>query len=103
MARVPSRADTLRNHPMRHVLTMAIGASSPLTVNYYSVGLKKNALVLMCSDGLHGVIEPSQLEEILRGGRNGTALEESCRKLIEAAKQAGGPDNVTAVLVRKSA
>lgn len=93
--------DSLRNHPMRHVLTMAIGASSPLTVNYYSVGLKTGALVLMCSDGLHGVLEPPQLEQILRGGRDGTSLEESCRQLIEAAKDAGGPDNVTAVLVRK--
>jgi len=93
--------DSLRNHPMRHVLTMAIGASSPLTVNYYSVGLKTGALVLMCSDGLHGVLEPPQMEQILRGGRDGTSLEESCRQLIEAAKDAGGPDNVTAVLVRK--
>lgn len=93
--------DSLRNHPMRHVLTMAIGASSPLTVNYYSVGLKTGALVLMCSDGLHGVLEPPQMEQILRGGRDGASLEESCRQLIEAAKDAGGPDNVTAVLVRK--
>jgi PPM family protein phosphatase len=93
--------DTLRNHPMRHVLTMAIGASSPLTVNYYSIPLKSNALVLMCSDGLHGVLDPPQLEAILRGGRNGASLDESCHKLIDAAKQAGGPDNVTAVLVRK--
>jgi len=93
--------DSLRNHPMRHVPTMAIGASSPLTVNYYSVGLKTGALVLMCSDGLHGVLEPPQMEQILRGGRDGTSLEESCRQLIEAAKDAGGPDNVTAVLVRK--
>jgi serine/threonine protein phosphatase PrpC len=93
--------ESLRNHPMRHVLTMAIGASSPLTVNYYSVGLKTGALVLMCSDGLHGVLEAPQLEQILRGSRNGVSLEESCRQLIEAAKEAGGPDNVTAVLVRK--
>jgi protein phosphatase len=93
--------ESLRNHPMRHVLTMAIGASSPLTVNYYSVGLKTGALVLMCSDGLHGVLEPPQLEEILRGGTDGVSLDESCRRLIKAAKDAGGPDNVTAVLVRK--
>jgi protein phosphatase len=95
--------ESLKNHPMRHVLTMAIGASAPLTVNYYSVPLKSGALVLMCSDGLHGVVEPPQLEQILRGGRNGDSLEDSCRKLIRAAKDAGGPDNVTAVLVRKIA
>ena len=94
--------DSLRNHPMRHVLTMAIGASAPLTVNYYSIPLQEGALVLLCSDGLHGVLEPPQLEEILRRGRRGM-LEESCRELIAAAKDAGGPDNITIVLVRKPA
>ena len=71
--------ESLRNHPMRHVLTMAIGASAPLTVNYYSVPLKSSALVLICSDGLHGVIDARSLERIMRGGLNGTPLEEACR------------------------
>ncbi|HTX34930.1 MAG TPA: PP2C family serine/threonine-protein phosphatase [Bryobacteraceae bacterium] len=95
--------ESLRNHPMRHVLTMAIGASAPLTVNYYSVPLKSCALVMICSDGLHGVIDGAVLERILRGGLNGTSLEEACRQLIEAAKEAGGPDNITVVLIRKPA
>jgi serine/threonine protein phosphatase PrpC len=95
--------DSLRNHPWRHVLTMAIGASAPLTVNYYSVLLNPGMLVLICSDGLHGVVGPADMEQILRGGRNGGSLEDSCRRLIEAAKEAGGPDNVTAVLVKKAA
>lgn len=95
--------ESLRNHPMRHVLTMAIGASSPLTVNYYSVDLTPGCLVLLCSDGLHGVVEAPQIEEILRGGRNGDSLEEICRHLVNAAKEAGGPDNVTTILVRRAA
>ena len=60
--------ESLRNHPMRHVLTMAIGASAPLTVNYYCVPLKLGALVLIWSDGLHGVLDAAQIERILRGG-----------------------------------
>lgn len=93
--------ESLRNHPMRHVLTMAIGAGTPLSVNCYSVPLEGRALVLMCSDGLHGVVEAPQMESILQPGRDGASLEESCRHLIEAAKAAGGPDNVTCILVRK--
>jgi protein phosphatase len=93
---------SLRNHPMRHVLTMAVGASAPLTVNYYSVPLQVGALVLISSDGLHGVLEADQIEQILRGGPYGWTLEESCRRLIEAAKEAGGPDNITVILARKS-
>jgi protein phosphatase len=95
--------ESLRNHPMRHVLTMAIGASAPLTVNYYSVPLMAGNLVLICSDGLHGVLDSAELERILRSGRNGVSLSESCRKLVDAAKAAGGPDNVTVVLMRKTA
>jgi serine/threonine protein phosphatase PrpC len=93
--------ESLRNHPMRHVLTMAIGASTPLTVNYYSIAMKEGSMVLMCSDGLHGVVEAPDIEEILRDGKTGP-LEESCQRLIDAANAAGGPDNITTILVRKS-
>ncbi|HUI81377.1 MAG TPA: protein phosphatase 2C domain-containing protein [Bryobacteraceae bacterium] len=93
--------ESLRNHPMRHVLTMAIGASAPLAVNYYSVPLKGRALLLMCSDGLHGVVQGEDLERIVRAGWNGLSLADSCQNLIDAAKEAGGPDNITVVLVRK--
>jgi protein phosphatase len=93
---------SLRTHPMRHVLTMAIGAAAPLTVNYYAVDLNPGGLLLISSDGLHGVIEDPEMERILRGSRNGVPLEESCLKLIDAAKEAGGPDNITAVLVRRT-
>jgi protein phosphatase len=94
--------ESLRTHPMRHVLTMAIGANAPLAINYYSILMKRRSLMLLCSDGLHGVVEHRKLEEILRGGADGVSLEESCRRLIHAAREAGGPDNITAVLVRKS-
>jgi protein phosphatase len=93
--------DSLKHHPMRHVLTMAIGASSPLAINHYRVPLATGTLVLICSDGLHGVLEPPELERILARGK-ASSLEDNCRELIQAAKDAGGPDNVTAVLMRKN-
>jgi len=95
--------ESLRHHPMRHVLTMAIGAGAPLTVNCYGPPLAAGSMVLMCSDGLHGVVEQPRLEEILRRGRHGAPLSECCRLLVEAAKEAGGPDNITVVLLRKTA
>jgi protein phosphatase len=91
---------SLRNHPMRHVLTMAIGASAPLTVNYYCVPLKVGALILISSDGLHGVLDADRIERILRGGPYAWTLEDACRRLIGAAKEAGGPDNITVILAR---
>ena len=93
--------ESLRNHPMRHVLTMAIGVGGALAIHYYMIRLKAEALLLLCSDGLHGVVEPSVIENILRDDAEGhDQLDHKCRSLIEAAKEAGGPDNVTCVLLR---
>jgi serine/threonine protein phosphatase PrpC len=88
---------SLRSHPMRHVLTMAIGVSPELRVHSYALKPQAGAQVLLCSDGLHGVVEEGVIAEALAG--NGS-LESKCRKLIEAAKAAGGPDNITTVLLR---
>jgi protein phosphatase len=93
--------ESLRSHPLRHVLTMAIGAGTPLAINYYIVRPSPAALMMICSDGLHGVLDRSLMEEILRARGNGTdSLEHKCQRLIQEAKNAGGPDNITAVLMR---
>jgi serine/threonine protein phosphatase PrpC len=91
--------ESLKHHPMRHVLTMAIGAAGPLSINYYTVNLAPSALLLLSSDGLHGVVDAGEIERILR--QDGS-LEAKCAQLIDAARKAGGPDNITAVLLRNS-
>ncbi len=89
--------ENLKTHPMRHVLTMAIGVSQQLRINTYRVRLLVGSQILLCSDGLHGVIDDATISQILSG--EGT-LEEKCNKLISQAKSSGGPDNVTTVLLR---
>jgi len=80
---------------------MAIGVGGALTIHYYMIRLQPSALLLLCSDGLHGVVEPPVIENILRDdGAGHEQLEYKCKSLVEAAKQAGGPDNVTCVLLR---
>jgi PPM family protein phosphatase len=92
--------EILRTHPMRHVLTMAIGAGSALEVNYYTVRLEAHDMLLLCCDGLHGVVPEEQVERILRNGEPQQPLAQKCRALIEAARAAGGPDNITVILLR---
>ncbi len=89
--------DTLRIHPMRHVLTMAIGISGQLRVHHYHVPTSPGAMVLLCSDGLHGVTPDEEIRAILAAGGTPEAI---CRKLIEQARAHGGPDNITAVLLK---
>jgi serine/threonine protein phosphatase PrpC len=88
---------TLKTHPMRHVLTMAIGVSPELRVHSYTVRPHPGELILISSDGLHGVVEQGAIADMLSG--NGS-LQAKCQRLIDAAKQAGGPDNITVVLLQ---
>ncbi len=89
---------SLRTHPMRHVLTMAVGVGTALRYRYYSVSLKPGETMLLSSDGLHGVVAVGDIERIL--GETGT-LETKCADLIAAAHAKGSPDNVTVVLLRR--
>jgi len=89
----------LKNHPMRHVLTMAVGVSDQLRVHHYQVQPSRGVQVLLCTDGLHGVTSEEQIEQTLASN---DSLEAKCRQLIASARAEGGPDNVTAVLLRTS-
>jgi protein phosphatase len=88
--------DALKVHPMRHVLTMAIGVSDSLRIHSYAVPLAADAQFLLCSDGLHGVVDGRTIAEILAST---APLESKCHALVDAAKRGGGPDNITAVLI----
>ena len=92
--------ETLKSHPMRHVLTMALGVSDQLKVNSYTLDWTPGTLVMICSDGLHGVVSEAEVSKILNSG--GT-LERRAKLLIDTAKALGAPDNVTVVLLQQPA
>ncbi len=89
--------EALKKHPYRHVLTMAIGSSEELRVGSRSVKMSPGDQLLLCCDGLHGVLNDRALSDALASDE---ALPEKCRRLIAAAKAAGGPDNITVVLIQ---
>lgn len=89
----------LKNHPMRHVLTMAVGVSDQLRVHSYQLQPSPGVQLLLCTDGLHGVTSQEQIEKALASN---ASLEAKCRQLIASARAQGGPDNITAVLLRAS-
>ncbi len=86
----------LRTHPMRHALTMAVGIDAILESRYYGTTLKPGYGVLLSSDGLHGLISSDEMTAI--ACNLGLSLEERCARLIQAAHQAGGNDNITVVM-----
>lgn len=90
----------LKKHPMRHVLTMAVGVAPTIRIRYYAVPLGPDSVMLLSSDGLHGVISEAAIETIL--GTPGSSLEKMCASLVAAANDSGGPDNVTVLLLRRA-
>ncbi|MFL6351541.1 MAG: PP2C family protein-serine/threonine phosphatase [Bryobacteraceae bacterium] len=91
--------EALRKHPMRHVLTMAVGTADELRIHSHTVHLSAGDQILLCSDGLHGVLDEKILQQTLDSEKS---LPEKCHYLVEAAKQKGGPDNITVVLIQST-
>jgi protein phosphatase len=101
---------SLKIHPMRHVLTMAVGVGTTVRIRYYGVALGPGDILMLSSDGLHGVVGREEMEGILSAPLNTSAtnsssaeLDDKCQRLITAANAAGSPDNVTVVLLQRAA
>jgi protein phosphatase len=86
-------------HPQRNVLYRAIGQGEGLEVDVYTQRLTPDTKILLCSDGLWGLVEDDQILEVVR---NAPSLQAACDKLVEMANDAGGHDNITSVLIEYS-
>ena len=83
-------------HPQRNVLYRAIGQGANLEVDVGTHPVPWGSYLLICSDGLWGVIPDEEIRDITLGASD---PQIACEELIRAANAAGGPDNITAVLV----
>jgi PPM family protein phosphatase len=84
-------------HPQRNVLYRALGQGEPFEPDIISTPLPKPGHLLLCSDGLWGVVPGEEISRIIS---TSPSVHQSCINLIKAANQAGGPDNISAILVR---
>jgi protein phosphatase len=98
MVRAGAAAESVRLHQMRHMLTKALGSVAGLETRAHEVPLDARDLLLLCSDGLHGPLGDDGIARVLAAPS--ADLEATASALIDAANAAGGPDNVTVVLVR---
>jgi protein phosphatase len=86
-----------RQHPWRNVVTRALSGGEDPEVDVTEVKPKAGERYLLCSDGLFGVVADQRIAEIL--GEK-AALGAICQRLVEAANEAGGPDNITTVILQ---
>ncbi len=89
--------DQAREHPFKSVVTRALGGEQSAEADLRRVQLKDGDLLVLCSDGLTGMLTDEEITEILLEG--GT-LSDRCEKLVSAANERGGVDNITVVLLQ---
>ena len=81
----------------KNVITRALGIGPTVEVDLRSERVEQDDVFLLCSDGLHGLVEDERIAAIVT---ETPVLTEACAKLIDAANQNGGRDNITVVMVR---
>jgi serine/threonine protein phosphatase PrpC len=86
-----------RRHPWRNVVTRAISGGADPDIDVVELPLRTGDRLLLCSDGLSGVVTEDRIAAIVAGG---ATLEATCDALIAEANAAGGPDNITTVLIQ---
>jgi len=97
------RAGTLsptaaRQHPWRNVVTRALSGGEDPEVDLTEVSPSQGERYLLCSDGLFTVVPDSRIAQLL--GQADVSLDAICRGLVQAANEAGGPDNITTLILQ---
>ena len=89
-------ATAARQHPWRNVVTRALSGGSDPEIDIVELSPEKGERFLLCSDGLSGVVPHETIAEILGAAE---PLDTVCDRLIAAANEGGGPDNITVLVL----
>jgi protein phosphatase len=87
-----------RQHPKRNILTRVMGVDEFMEVDGYACVLDDACTVLLCSDGLYGMISDEEMTHLATAP---TPAEHRARALVEAANAAGGTDNISVILINR--
>src|SRR5579859_4217138 len=85
-----------RTHAQRNVITRCLGTQPDVDVDVFIEPLQENDCIVLCTDGLSGLISDEEVMRIV----NQSVPQESVYHLVERANENGGPDNITAIVVR---
>ena len=93
-------AEDARTHPQKNLITRAVGVDATVDGDLFEVELRDTDILLLCSDGLTGMVEDEKIAEVL--AKAGT-LEDKGRELLTLALEGGGRDNITVALFTRGA
>jgi len=92
-------AEQARSHPRRNEITRVLGHSRDIVPDLHHLKLYAGDNILMCSDGLHGVLPSDRISETVTGSHD---LNQACIDLTAQANLAGGPDNISVIITKPS-
>jgi protein phosphatase len=85
-------------HPFRHVITNSLGGGEPgVQVELHRLDLRPDDVLLLCSDGLTGMIPDDRIAVILREEHD---PQRACERLVAEANRHGGKDNITVIVAQ---
>lgn len=90
-------ADEAENYPHRNVLYRALGQGDILEPDIFTVAFPQTGYLMLCSDGLWGVVADQDMYRMIM---EAPTLQRACQNLVEAANTAGGPDNISVIIVQ---
>ncbi|MFN8524111.1 MAG: Stp1/IreP family PP2C-type Ser/Thr phosphatase [Chloroflexota bacterium] len=88
-------AEEARTHPRRNVITRALGLRPDVEVEVYTEPLAAGTVLVLCSDGLHGLVTDQEINTIA----SSLAPQLAAERLVDLANERGGPDNISAIVV----
>jgi PPM family protein phosphatase len=89
--------EDVASYPFGHVILQAVGTQERVEVDLRKVRVAEGDVIVVSSDGLHGVVEGDAMRDALTSA---PSLDAACEALVALAKEAGGPDNITVVVAR---
>ena len=84
-------------HPQRNVLYRALGQGEVLEPDIFTAPFPQSGYLLLCSDGLWSVLSDSTIFTLVNSAKD---LQSACQSLVDAANEAGGPDNISVIVVQ---
>jgi len=90
-------AEEAVHHPQKSMLYRALGQGDAPEPDVFTATLPSPGYILICSDGLWGVISEEEIFSLITSAEN---PQRACQNMIDAANAAGGPDNISAILIR---
>ena len=91
--------EAAKHHPQKNIITRTLGVSQDVDADVTIYEFEPDDYLLLCTDGLTNMVDDEQIKTTLM---TPTSLEEKCAALIQQANDAGGLDNITALILHQT-